>query len=114
EDKDALEWQGALTQLTLAQPASQRELRLEGEAPLLLGAARWSVGPATFASEGSTLRVQGNAQAGRMQMSAAAENPQLGRPSMALTARPQGGGQVSPQTPLPGRPEAATEARGWR
>lgn len=114
-DKGALEWQGALTQLTLTpgQVVAQRQLRLEGETPLLLGATRWSVGPANFTSDRSRLRLQGHAVAGRMQLSASADNPELGHASMALTARPQDVWQFSPQTPLRGRVQASIEDLAW-
>lgn len=112
-DKARPEWQGALTQLSLAQPAAQRELRLEGEAPLLLGATRWTVGPLTLTSNNASVHLQGSAVAGRMQMAARAGKPGLGRASIELSARPLDVWQLSAQTPLQGRLQASIEDLAW-
>ena len=111
--KAASEWQGSLTQLSLAQPAAQRELRLAEEAPLLLGATRWAIGPARLVSNNASLRLQGSAVAGRMQVSAQAGNPGLGRASIELSARPQDVWRLSAQTPLQGRLQASIEDLAW-
>ena len=107
------EWQGSLTQLSLAQPAAQRELRLAEETPLLLGATRWTIGPARLVSSNASLRLQGSAVAGRMQVSAQAGNPGLGRASIELSARPQNVWRLSAQTPLQGRLQASVEDLAW-
>lgn len=112
-DKAAPEWQGALTELTLTQAASQQHLRLEEDAPLLLASTRWSLGPVLLASKDSRLRLQGSAVAGRMQMTALAGNPQLGRASIELSARSRDVWQLPAQTPLQGRLQASVEDLAW-
>ena len=112
-DKGSLEWQGVLNRLTLEQGSTQRFLRLEGNAPLLIGSTRWSLGPAQLQSRQAALRLNAGAAAGKLQLSLSADNPQIGHAGLELAAKIDDAWNLSAQMPWQGRLQAAIGDLGW-
>lgn len=112
-DKGVLEWQGALNKLTLEQASTQRFLRLQGSAPLIIGSTRWSLGPAQLQSRKAALRLSAGADAGKLQLALSADNPEVGHAGLELAAKVADAWNLSAQMPWQGRLQAAIGDLGW-
>ena len=111
--KDAADWHGTLTQLTLDQAGSQRYLHLLGEAPLAFGPEQWALGPALLQSRNAAIKLQASAAPGKLQATLAADNPSIGHVGLDIAAKPAHAWALTAQTPWQGKLQATIGDLAW-
>lgn len=111
--KNADDWQGTLTQLTLENPEQHHTLKLVSEAPLAFASDRWSLGPLNIRTQRADFSLNAAAVPGKLTAHLSATNPQIGHVLFDLSARPSDVWHLSGQMPWQGRLQADISDLGW-
>ena len=107
EDAARPAWAGQLTALEWQAETAAQRLRLQAAAPLRLGLAHWSVGPAALAGDGWQGSLQASSEAGRLKLAATALGERWGRLAASLEAATAGAWALDRRAPWQGTLQVA-------